>query len=74
MKLPIGLINNVNVGILDSALKRFKDSDEIKSKIRFKRCFRILQLEQATNNLNRSVKHDFWFLFMLLVDFMYICK
>ena len=74
MKLPIGLINNVNVGILDSALKQFKDSGEIKSKMRFKRCFRILQLEQATNNLNRSVKHDFWFLFMLLVDFMYICK
>ena len=37
-------------------------------------CFRILQLEQATNNVKRPVKHDFWFLFILLVGFMYICK
>ena len=29
---------------------------------------------QATNNLKRPVKHDFWFLFILLVGFMYICK
>ena len=32
--------------------------------MQFKRCFRKFQLEQATNNLKRSVKHDFWFWFI----------
>ena len=40
----------------------------------FRRCFRTLQLEQATNNLKRFVKNVFWLLFILLVDFMYFFK
>ena len=68
------LINNVNVGILEMSWNDSKILSRRKSKMWFRRCFRILQLEQATNNLKRPVRHDCWFLFILLVDFMYICK
>ena len=68
------LINKVNVGILEMSWNDSKILSRRKSKMWFRRCFRILQLEQATNNLKRPVKHDFWLLFILLVAFMYIGK
>ena len=55
-------------------LERLKDSEYMTIKNVVRPCFRILELEQATNKLKRSVKHYFWILFILIVDFMYICK
>ena len=52
-------INNVNVGILQVSWNDSKILSRWQSEMWFRRCFRILQLEQATNNLKRSVKHDF---------------
>ena len=31
-------------------------------------------LQNPPTQTNDEFKHDFWFLFILLVDFMYICK
>ena len=68
------LINNVNVGILEVSRNYSKILIRWQWKMWFRRCFKILQLEQATNNLRRHVKHEFYFLFTLLVDFTYIYK
>ena len=68
------LINNVNVGILEVSRNYSKILIRWQWKMWFRRCFKILQLEQATNNLKRHVKHEFYFLFTLLVDFTYIYK
>ena len=68
------LINNVNVGILEVSRNYSKILIRWQWKMWFRRCFKILQLEQTTNNLKRHVKHEFYFLFTLLVDFTYIYK
>ena len=68
------LINNVNVGILEVSRNYSKILIRWQWKMWFRRCFKILQLEQVTNNLKRHVKHEFYFLFTLLVDFTYIYK
>ena len=68
------LINNVNVGILEVSRNYSKILIRWQWKMWFRWCFKILQLEQVTNNLKRYVKHEFHFLFTLLVDFTYIYK
>ena len=68
------LINNVNVGILEVSRNYSKILIRWQWKMWFRWCFKILQLEQVTNNLKRHVKHEFHFLFTLLVDFTYIYK
>ena len=65
---------NVHVRILESTLKQRKDSGEMAIKTIVSKVLQMLQLVQTTNSLKRSVKHNFWFLFILLFDFMYICK
>ena len=61
---------DANAGILNNS----KIPVRWQSKKWLQRCFRVLQLVQATYNLKRSAKKFFWFLFMLLVNFIYIFK
>ena len=67
------LINNVNVGILDSVFKRFKDSREMAIKKAVQTVLQHLQLEQETHNLKRSVKFDFW-LYCWLIPSTFVNK
>ena len=51
------LINNVNVGILEVSWNDSKILSTWQWNMWIRRCFRILQLKQVTNNLKRPVKH-----------------
>ena len=69
------LINNVNVGILEVSWNYSKILSKGQWKMWFRQCFRILQLEQAMNNLKKPVKHVIGFcLYCWLISRTFINK
>ena len=69
------LINNANVGILEVSWNDSKTLSRWQWKMCFRRCFRILLLEQATNNLKRPAKHVIGFcLYCLLISYTFVNK